>query len=260
MFSWWKRRRRRRLQQRPFPPEWQQILLANCAIWQRLTAAEQATLRDTIQVLVAEKHWEGCGGLKLTEEMPVIIASQVALLVLGLPEFYFEHVLSVLIYPSTYVARAVEQHGGLVVESDSTRLGETSYRGPVILAWDDVLAGAQGTQFGHNVVLHEFAHQIDMLNGRSTDAIPPIDDAELVRRWTQLIPQQFQQLRTDCHHGTNFFDCYGATSLGEFFAVVTEHFFETGEEMEYRHPELYELFKTFYRQDPAARGRQFGSF
>lgn len=261
MISWWKRRRRQRLQRQPFPASWEQILDANCSVWSLLSRDEKDKIRRTLQVLVAEKHWEGCNGLEFQEEMAVTISAQAALLVMGLPEeFYFDHVLSVLLYPSTYIARDVEQHGGLVVESDSFRLGEAWYRGPVILAWDDVLAGARGEQPGRNVVLHEFSHQIDMLNGREADAVPPIDDQAFLERWLQIVPEEFERLRLDCRQGTNFFDCYGATKPGEFFAVVTEFFFEAGPEMQTYHPELYDLWKTFYRQDPARREKRRASF
>jgi MtfA peptidase len=141
--------------------------------------------------------------------------------------------------------------GGIVIEEDSARLGEAWYRGPVILSWTEALASARRENHGRNVVFHEFAHQLDMLNGRFVDGTPPMESTKQLRRWTETMKQEYERLVADCEHGRpTVFDYYGATSIVEFFAVATEAFFERSSAMQARHPALYETFQEFYRQDP----------
>ena len=255
LFTWLKQRRRRQLLGLPFPPEWDGVLDTNVRIFQDLRGEEQQKLRGLIQVFIAEKNWEGCGGLVLTDEMKVTIAAQACLLVLGFDGVFFDHVLSILVYPTTYVVpeKSVDRVG-IETEDRSTRLGEAWYRGPVILSWEDALASGRNESDGHNVVLHEFAHQLDMINDQSVDGTPPLATPELYERWTELIHEEFQQLKRDCRRGEwTVLDCYGTTNIGEFFAVATESFFESSIAMQERHPQLYALFCEFYRQDPASR-------
>ncbi len=254
-FRWLKNRRRRALVGQPFPSDWLDVLRHNVRLYALLTAAEQAKIRDYVRVFVAEKNWEGCGGLTMTDEIRVTIAAHVAILVLGFDEQYFDRVLSILVYPTAYVAQGKTfSASGVVLEGDSAREGETWYRGPIVLAWSDVLSGGRGERHGSNVVLHEFAHQLDMLNGRNVDGTPPLESDEQFQRWTKVFAEHYQQLVHDCQHGHNtLFDCYGATSPSEFFAVATEMFFMRPELLEHWHPELYAIFSDFYRQQPAAR-------
>ena len=239
----------------PFPPAWLEILRHNVQLYVALSAAEQAKVRDYVRVFVAEKHWEGCGDLEMTDEIRVTIAAHVAILVLGLDEQYFDRVLSILVYPTAYVAPGKTiSPSGVVLEGDSAREGEAWYRGPIILAWADVLAGGRNERHGSNVVLHEFAHQLDMLNGRNVDGTPPLETAEQHQRWTRIFDHHYRQLVHDCQHGVHtLFDCYGATSPAEFFAVASETFFMRPQAFEQRHPGLYAIFSDFYRQQPASR-------
>jgi len=219
-----------------------------------LSPAEQATVRRYVQVFAAEKHWEGCGGLTITDEVRVSIAAQVGILVLGLGEQYFDHVLSILVYPAAYVAPgAATSPGGVVAEADSARLGEAWYRGPVVLSWTDVLAGGQRRTHG-NVVYHEFAHQLDMLNGRNVDGTPPLETAQQDRRWLEVTDEEFRRLTHECANGHHtLIDCYGATNRAEFFAVITETFLTRPHAMQERHAELYAVMSEVYKQDPARR-------
>ena len=131
----------------------------------------------------------------------------------------------------------------------------------MVLSWADVLAGARHRTRGDNLVLHEFAHQLDMQNGRIVDGTPPLESAEQYRRWQEVLSEEYERLIRDCEHGRpTLLDCYGATSVGEFFAVATECFFERPGELAERHPSLYEILSGYYRQDPAEReGRRGGS-
>jgi Mlc titration factor MtfA (ptsG expression regulator) len=254
-FSWLKRRRRRRLLDQPFPEEWLEILSRNVLSYARLTQSEQAKLRDDLRILVAEKHWEGCGGLTMTDEIKVTISAQASLLLLGFQDEYFDMSPTVLVYPDAYVApgRTITK-GGVVLEGEAHREGEAWYRGPIILSWADALAGGRCQSGGDNLVLHEFAHQLDMQNGRIVDGTPPLATREQYRRWQEVMSAEFDRLDRDCRHGRpTLLDCYGATDPGEFFAVASECFFERPREMSRRHPSLYEILRDFYHQDPARR-------
>jgi Mlc titration factor MtfA (ptsG expression regulator) len=254
IFRWLRRRRRRKLLAEPFPAEWHAILKHNVWRYAYLTPEQQSKVRDDLRVLVAEKNWEGCGGLAMSDEIRVTVAAQIALLVLGFQEQYFDHVQSILVYPDAYVARDTTiAHGNLVLEGDSAREGEAWYRGPVILSWAEVLASGQHAGGADNLVCHEFAHQLDMLNGRHVDGTPPLESADQLRRWTTVVGRHYRRLVRDCENGRRtLLDCYGATHVGEFFAVATETFFERPLALQQHHPELYDVLRNYYRQDPAA--------
>lgn len=254
-FDWFQRRRRRKLLAKPFPPGWLEILEENVAHYASLLRPEQARLRDKLRVFIAEKEWEGCNGLEVTDEMRVTIAALACLLIVNLDEPHFDMVQTILIYPDSYFApeHRVNQ-AGVVFEGPSHRAGEAWYRGPVVLSWHDALAGGRRTSPGHNLVLHEFAHQLDMENGRAVDGIPPLESAELAKRWERIILREFEQLQSDCQaHRSTVLDCYGATHIAEFFAVATEAFFESPHDLALHHPELYDILREFYGQDPADR-------
>jgi Mlc titration factor MtfA (ptsG expression regulator) len=258
MFEWWRERRREKLLEQPFPPALLEVLERNVKHYSFLSASEKKQLRDLVQVFVAEKSWEGCGGLALTDEIKVTIAAQACLLVLALPHRLFENVESILVYPST-VVRPPEQVGvfmrprGWIVRGPQALLGEAHQRGPVILAWDRVLRDGRRPHQGHNLVYHEFAHKLDMLDG-DADGTPPLASAEERERWRDVCERAFLELRSRIEHGReSVIDQYGAADEAEFFAVVTEHFFDQPRELQAVEPELYALLREFYRQDPALR-------
>jgi Mlc titration factor MtfA (ptsG expression regulator) len=255
-FRWLTRRKRQKRAAQPFPSDWVHVLRHNLRLYGTLEAEEQARVREYVQVFVAEKHWEGCGGLEMSDEVRVTVAAQVAILVLGFPEpEYFDHVLSILVYPQAYVAQGrTVAPAGIVLEGDSARQGEAWYRGPVVLSWPDVLAGGRQTSGAHNLIFHEFAHQLDMLNGRVADGAPPISTEAQQRRWAEVMNAHYAELVAACEHGhAALLDCYGATSVSEFFAVVTETFFQRPAALQHQHPALYEILRDYYRQDPASR-------
>jgi MtfA peptidase len=254
LFTWLRNRRRRRLVERPFPPHWLDYLHKNVAQYQYLSESERARLHDDLRIFIAEKYWEGCGGLTMTDEIKATIAAQVCLLVLGLKHNYFERVQSILVYPRAY--RAVgEQFGpdGLIHPDWAGRLGEAHYRGPVVLSWADVLEEGRHPEDGQNVVYHEFAHQLDMLDG-AIDGTPPLETAELTRSWRDVMTAEYHKLIDDARQGrATLLDKYGTKNEAEFFAVATEGFFVKPVAMARRHPQLYELLRQYYHQDPAAR-------
>lgn len=257
MFHWLRDNRRAEARKRPFPPEWEGYLRANVPHYFLLDDAERSELHATMQVFLEEKLWEGCGGLELTDEIRVTIAAQACLLQLGLPHDYYRNVESILVYPSTVVIPehrpGVFESVGSPVEASFPILGQAFVQGPVILVWDAVLHGARHPEQGHNVVYHEFAHKLDMLDG-SADGTPPLAGPDQLAEWVAVCTREFQRLRllADKGHKT-FLDSYGAKNEAEFFAVATEEFFDRPLILQGHAPDLYHVLGAYYRQDPAER-------
>lgn len=254
MFRWYRNRRRRKLLEQGFPEQWEEVL-HELSFYGLLSDAEKQQLRRDVRVFIAEKNWEGVRGLELTDEMRVRIAAQACYLILGLDLSYYDRTQSILVYPDAYaVPEQFTIAGGGVVEGRSHRLGENWYRGPIILSWPDVLAAGRDGSRSTNLVYHEFAHELDTLNGRVVDGTPLLDSNELAQRWERVMSRAYQDLCTDCRLGRpTLLDCYGTHDRGEFFAVATEAFFQQPVRMKRRHPELYEVLSAFYRQSPADR-------
>jgi Mlc titration factor MtfA (ptsG expression regulator) len=253
LFAWLKRRRRARLVAAAFPDDWLVYLQNNVGLYALLTEPERQKLRDDLRIFIAETTFEGCGGLEITDEIKVTIAAQASLLLLGFQHDYFERVHTVLVYPAGF--RSPEGWTGPdgVVHMDVGYLGEAWHHGTVILAWDAVLAGGRDPRDGRNVVLHEFAHQLDYLDGVA-DGVPPLRNRAQYRKWHEVMTAEYAQLVAESEHGRpRVLDAYGATSPAEFFAVATECFFEKPVQMRRRHPQLYEILKEYFCQDTAAR-------
>jgi Mlc titration factor MtfA (ptsG expression regulator) len=254
-FSLLKHLRRDRLLAQPFPTEWFGYLDRNVVHYRHLSLDEQAKLRDDLRVFIAEKNWEGCRGLQLTDEIKVTIAAYASLLVLALEPDSLGRVQSILVYPDTFRVPDARDRFGLVHEEGDSRSGEAWYRGPVILSWADALHDARHPRQGRSLPLHEFAHQLDMLTG-AADGMPPLEGVEPQRRWQEVMTVEYQRLGDAVEHGeATLLDPYGATHPAEFFAVASECFFVRPLALERRHPALYEVLRDYFRQDPAARRR-----
>ncbi len=256
-FRWWRNRRRRKLRQQPLPPAQRELVAQHVGHWRLLSDAEQRELAGHIQVLLHEKHFEACGGLELTDEMRLTVAAQAALLLLGRETDYFPGLVSILIYPARYVVEAERRlPDGTVVEGEELRAGESWYRGSVVLSWDDSRHGAYDVRDGHNVVLHEFAHQLDSESGAMNGA-PLLPRGDMYADWSRVLGEEFEQLKANlARRRRGVIRPYGATNPPEFFAVVTEAFFEQPVALLQQHPALYAQFRAFFRQDPAARVRR----
>jgi len=251
VFSWLRDRRRKAILADPFPEAWQPWLERHLACWERLDPGQRQRLRELVQVFVAEKNWEGCGGLELSDEMRVAIAAQACLLVLELPHDLYRRVESILIYPSAVTIPGEQREHGLRSDSPMPVLGLAVRRGPVVLAWDAVRRGSKHPERTHNVVFHEFAHKLDMLDD-SLDGTPPLATKEQYARWVEVCTREYQALQRAAETGRrSFLDPYGSTNVAEFFAVASEAFFDEPHELERRHPELYGVLAGFYRQRPA---------
>jgi Mlc titration factor MtfA (ptsG expression regulator) len=257
MFHWIRDHHRDKVRKRPFPPEWDSFVRANVAHYSMLDDAERTELCATMQVFLEEKHWEGCGGLELTDEIRVTIAAQACLLQLGLPHDYYRNVESILVYPSTVVPPehqpGVFERVGSPVDAPTPILGQSFAQGPVILVWDAVLHDARHPELGHNLVYHEFAHKLDLLDG-TADGTPPFDDRDQFAEWVAVCSREFLRLRGLAEKGhRTFLDSYGAKNEAEFFAVATEEFFDRPLALQQHAPDLYRVLSAYYRQDPAGR-------
>src|SRR6266566_4100458 len=248
-----RQRRRRRAQARPFSKEWLDAIKRNVAFFSRLSANDQSELLSHIKVFLAEKRFEGCGGLEITDEIRVTIAAQACLLLLHRATDYYPQLTSILVYPSDYTSyEARHLEGNIWDEGGEPRLGQTARRlGSLVLAWDDAKSGAAHPSDGRNLVLHEFAHQLDYEDFQADGAPALATRAEYVT-WARVMSKAFAALQRADEAGTlTVLDTYGATNPAEFFAVVTEAFFERPRALRGKHPELYAQLARFFRQDPS---------
>jgi Mlc titration factor MtfA (ptsG expression regulator) len=242
-------RRRERLARTPFPEEWLAYLRANVRAYGLLGPADRARLRHDLRIFLAERRWEGCAGLTVTDEMKVTISAQACVLLLAMRHDYFGDVSSILVYPSAFRTPRAGEPDGTVGDTVAT-LGQAWYRGPVILAWDEVLADGRGARPGHNVVYHEFAHRLDFA-GEWREGKGPRDGRARWERWQKVMGEEYGRLVRESEQGrATVLDDYGATSPREFFAVATESFFEKPGRLKERHPRLYEVLCDYYGQDP----------
>ena len=204
-------------------------------------------------MFLAEKNIEGCGGLELTDEIRVAIAAQACLLLLHRKTDYYPQLTSILVYPSGYTVPGDRYVGGNVwEEGGEDLLGHTErHMRSLVLAWDAVRQGGLDPADGENLVLHEFAHQLDF-EDYGTDGAPPLSTRSEYLAWAQVMKKEFEALRAAADAGLpTVLDIYGATNPAEFFAVVTEAFFELPRALRERHPDLYAAVSQFFRQDPA---------
>jgi hypothetical protein len=257
VFKWFSSRRRKKLTRLAFPVSWEAILVRNVGYYSMLDEVERKSLRALVQVFIAEKNWEGAGGLQITDEIRVTISAQACQLLLGLSHDYYRNVRSIIVYPSTVVApeRTLGFFETTVRPVDHAMpiLGQAHQQGPVIIIWDAALRGARHPRSGHNVVYHEFAHKLDMLDGMA-DGTPPLSDRAEYRDWVETCSREYLRLRENAQSGMeSFLDAYGATDEAEFFAVATEQFFEQPGIMMDHAPELYRVLREYYRQDPVKR-------
>ena len=243
--------KRRRLKANAFPAAWREILQRRVPFFRRLPADLQLQLKKHIQVFVAEKDFIGCDGLAVTDEMRVTIAAQACLLILNRKSDYYANLHEILVYPGAFVVERLHGDGlGLQQERRQVLSGESWARGQVVLSWDDVLQGAAIDDDGRNVVIHEFAHQLDQEKGRATGA-PWLGHRERYAGWSRVLGEEFARLQSQSVTGEpSLFDYYGATDPAEFFAVVSEVFFEQPRAMAAGHPALYQELSGFYRIDP----------
>lgn len=249
------RARRARLRATPFPAPLLDVVRRMVPMLGRLPPADQRELLGHAQVLLAEKHFEGAGGLAMTNAVRATIAVQAAFLLLHRETGYFPGLVSVIVYPTAY--RAVRDGadaptGWIAEEAEEIRAGETAERlDAVVLSWDDVRAGAADPEDGENVVLHEFAHQLDFENGAG-DGVPGLGDPEAARVWRAMLAAERAVLERVLAAGADtVLGEYAALNDVELFAVAVERFFERPAALRAQHPALYDALSGYFRQDPA---------
>lgn len=244
-------RRRQRIRARAFPAAWREILKQRVPYVRAMPADLQLQLKQHIAVFVAEKAFIGCDGLTITDEIRVTIAAQACLLILNRPRGYFPNLRQILVYPGSFVVHREHTDGiGVAHHARQVLAGESWSEGQVVLSWQDALAGAAVADDGQNVVIHEFAHQLDQEKGAANGA-PLLRRRAHYARWSQVLGAEFNALQARAAQGeASLFSDYGASDPAEFFAVISEVFFEQPQLMAAQHPALYQELTQFYRLDP----------
>jgi len=234
----------------------ERVFAAHLTDWSALGGGEQELLSGLVAEFVPTRRWEAARGFELTDEMCTVIAAQAALTCLGFGEGLdpLVHVRTIIVHPRTIVLEDEHHEGGGIMSTGTRRLSGEAHdnEGPLLLSWDSVRRETRYGRGRRNVVIHEVAHKIDMLDG-TIDGTPPIDDVEFLARWRTTNTVAYGRVRRG---GDPAIDGYGGANSPEFFAVVSELFFSGPTLLEEHHPELYDCFRTFYRQDTAARRRR----
>lgn len=239
-----RRSNRKRLQQLRLSQEARDLLCRDFPLFAKLPDSIREELEGLMHVFIDEKSFEACGGMEeVSDHMRYVIAAQACLLLVNRKHDYYRKLRSVLLYPSAYKAK--NEHGG-----EDVRLGESWNSGSVILAWDSVVAGGRDDGDGHHVTLHEFAHQLDQVDG-AADGVPELSTVGCYREWAVVFSAAFERFQIKLDKGKKtVIDPYGATNPAEFFAVLTETFYEKPAQLQKNYPKVYEQLKKYYRVDP----------
>ncbi len=219
-----------------------------------LSSVEKAHLRVLATLFIRSKTFTGAHGFQITDEMLVIIATQAALPILKLGLDYYNGWIEVIVYPGAFRTNHNNiDPSGLVSSESNTLSGESWLRGPLILSWQDVEHDLHAPHLGHNVVIHEFAHKLDMLDG-SADGLPPLHPQMKIKQWADALSTAYEVLRQQvAHHHRTRINAYAATTPAEFFAVVSEYFFAAPDILKQHCPSVYLQLTKFYLQDPLVR-------
>lgn len=245
----WVARQRQRLRAQPLPAFWLRVLQRRVPLVARLPAPLQVALHARMRVFLADKAFIGCKGLEVTEEMRVTVAALACLPILGRDDGDYDRVRQILLYPDAFVVRLRHQdRAGVVFDGEEARAGESWHEGQVVLSWADTLDSAAVPDDGYNVVIHEFAHQLDDAHGLSVDLEAPPAGHD----WAAVLGEAYHRLVDAADRdAATLLDPYGATDPCEFFAVASEAFFEQPAQLAAGEPALYAQLQRFYRLDPA---------
>ena len=252
--GWWRRRRAARtLLHRPIPDALWSLTLARYPFIARRSEADRQGLRELATLFLADKEFAGMQGLEVDDGMAVAIAAQACLPILRLGLAQYDAFKGIVVHPDIVVARReVMDEDGIVHYYDEELAGEAMEGGPVMLTWRDVADAGDSAEWGYNVVVHEFAHVLDMRDGAS-DGVPLLPDRAARERWLAVLVPEWDEFSVRVAVGEDtLIDPYGAEAIDEFFAVASELFFVDAATMRGEHPALYELLAGYYRQDPAA--------
>jgi Mlc titration factor MtfA (ptsG expression regulator) len=247
------KRRRRKLAETPWPETWRAYARKHAPLYGLLPDTEREHLEAAVQIFLAEKSFEGCAGLSVSDEIRVAIASLACVLQLRPSADLYPKLDTILVYPEPFVVDQVVEHDtGLVTESREEFLGESWDTGALVLSWSDVRRDAAAFGEGYSVVLHEFAHQLDEENP-AAEGTPLLPDAALASDWARVLGRAYKDMCATVDRGEEtYLDPYAAESPAEFFAVVTEEFFTAATDFRTADPELYAVLARYYSLDPAA--------
>jgi len=245
-------REQRALARRAIPDDLWQLTLTRLPFLARLDDADRAELRRLCSLFLDRKQFHGAGGLAVTDDMALLIAAQACLPVLRLGLAYYDGFVGIVVHPDEVVAqRSVMDEDGIVHEYEENLTGEAMSGGPLMLAWSDVQDAAEAADLAYNVVIHEFAHVIDMAAGFA-DGVPPLPDAAARERWIAVIDGAYEAFCALVDDGADtVVDPYGAEGVEEFFAVSVEAFFVAAVPFRRESPRMYDLLAGYFRQDPA---------
>lgn len=254
-FFWLRKRqqqaRREQLYSMPLKKEWANLLRKYVPLASKVPEHLQPIYHGHINYFLASKTFVGRGGFVVDDRTRITIAGNACLLVLTRSSAIFPGFETIIVYPETYQAPGVQQSDGLAGQSVEHRAGESWYRGPIVLAWSNVETGSIISNDGHNVVIHEFAHKLDEEN-QLMNGLPILKDRSHYSDWAEVLGEEYQSFLKRVDSGSNkVIDSYGAVSPVEFFAVITESFFEKPQLMKMRLPELYEQLLQYYGVDTA---------
>lgn len=246
---WQKQQARTDLLAMPLSDDDRAIVADHVPLTRKLPADLRATFEGKINLFLDQVQFLGCNGLEVTREMRLSIAAQACLLVANSPAWY-SHLTTILVYPGAFKSRQQRHSGYVVTEQEVVRTGESWSRGPVILSWQHSDQGARNDRDGHNVVIHEFAHQLDDLSGH-TDGAPDLGDQSFAD-WARIFVDAYDRHAANVEaRRRTAIDPYGAEGHEEFFAVAVEAFFETPDRLKHAEPEVYDQLVTYFRLDPS---------
>ena len=248
---YWREYQRDNIRSQPFKKEWRKIIQQRMPYFRQMPSDLQLQLKEHIQVFLAEKNFIGCNGVKITDEIKITVAAQACLLLLNRKTNFYPKLQTILVYPRAFIKeQQSKQPDGVQFTQKMALAGESWDFGKVVLSWQDTLEGAKIPDDGRNVVIHEFAHQLDQENGTANGA-PMLDKGQSYKCWSEVFSAQFEQLNLQVNAGKpSLLDYYGATNPAEFFAVASEVFFEQAQQLHYEHPRLYLQLKQYYQVDP----------
>jgi hypothetical protein len=243
--------KRNSIKQKPFTKAWRKIIQRRMPYFNQMPADLQLQLKQHIQIFISEKKFIGCNGINITDEIKVTIAAQACLLLLNKNTNYYPKLRTILVYPSAFIKKQQQLNVDGTHSIESIALtGESWGFGRIVLSWQDSLAGAAQPNDGHNLVIHEFAHQLDQENGVANGA-PILGKDQDYKTWSDVFNRQFSLLQQQVSLGqVSLFDKYGATNPAEFFAVASEVFFEKAKQLSIQYPLLYRQMSAYYRVDP----------
>ncbi len=245
--------RRRRTLRKPFPDAWRRLLWHQVPLYRRLSKARQRRLEQRVQLFLSEKAFYGCDGFEVDDRVRLTIAGHACLLLLGRHFSDYDDIRSILVYPEVFRVQHAWEHDLVVHEGEEIRAGEASGYGQVVLAWSECEEAATDPHCPHNVILHEFAHQLDYLDG-AADGAPPLPGSQ-AEAWHRIMTDAWDDLHQAlAHHHRPWLDPYGATEPAEFFAVLTEAFFQEPAHLRQAQPDVYQALLGFYRFDPLHPG------